>query len=594
MDAKEVAGVLREMAVLLELTGANPFRARAFANAARSIDSLPEDLAVLLAEGRLDRVRGIGKGIVRAVHELWETDAFADLETLRASVPAGLFDLLKIPGLGPKKVRALWQDLGITSLGDLETAAREDRLREVAGFGPAAKEKTLAGIAQLRSYSGRFLCPVAMRTAEALLARLRESGAVRSVTACGELRRRTETVAGIELVAAVASGEEETALAMFAAVPEVAHLVERDDRRASVITGGGIPAELVAVREDEYAFAVCHATGSDAHGARLAEHASRVGLTLSERRLERQGQPLAAGTEEEVYAHLGLDWIPPELREDRGEIEAASAEALPELLTDTDLCGVFHVHTTASDGHASLAEMVQGARERGWDYLGVSDHSVSAFYASGLDLERIREQHREMRELARAFPGFTIFKGIESDILADGALDYDDEVLAEFDFVIASVHSRFRMPRAEMTERILTAIRHPAVAMLGHPTGRLLLTREAYAVDLEPVLAEAGRLGVAVELNANPQRLDLDWRQLPSAIAQGALIAICPDAHDVAGYDDTYLGVAAARKGWLTSENVLNCRSAEEVAEFFRARRRGWQVQPGRRSRFGARGEVLA
>jgi DNA polymerase (family 10) len=237
--------------------------------------------------------------------------------------------------------------------------------------------------------------------------------------------------------------------------------------------------------------------------------------------------------------------------------------------------------------------MVRGARERGWHYLGVSDHSVSAVYASGLDVERIREQHREIRELAREFPDFTIFKGIESDILADGTLDYDDDVLSEFDFVIASVHSRFRMPREEMTERILTAVRHPAVAVLGHPSGRLLLTREAYPVDLERVVTEAGRLGVAVELNANPQRLDLDWRHLRSAVDQGVLIAICPDAHDVAGYDDTFLGVAAARKGWLTKKDVLNCRSAEEVAEFFRARRRDWQALPGHRSRFGPRGEKL-
>ncbi len=593
MDAKEVAGALREMAVLLELTGANPFRARAFANAARSLDSLAEDLASVLAEERIDRIRGIGKGIGQAVRELYETGAFADLETLRASVPAGLFDLLRIPGLGPKKVRALWQDLGITSLGQLEAAAREDRLQGVPGFGPRAREKTLAGIAQLRSYSGRFLWPVASATADAVMARLRESGAVRSVTACGELRRRMETVAGVELVATVAGATAEDVVAEFTAAPEVTQVTERDDRRVSVVTGGGIPVELRVVDETEYSFVVRHATGSEAHSAHLAEHAVQQGLTLSESGIERDGRRLAAGTEEEVYACLGLAWIPPELREDRGEIEAASAGALPELLADADLRGVFHVHTTASDGHSSLEEMVRGARERGWRYLGVSDHSVSAFYASGLDVERIREQHREIRELTHEFPDFTIFKGIESDILADGTLDYDDDVLAEFDFVIASVHSLFRMPREEMTERILTAIRHPAVAMLGHPSGRLLLTREAYPVDLERVVAEAGRLGVAVELNANPQRLDLDWRHLQSAVAQGALIAICPDAHDVAGYDDTFLGVAAARKGWLTKKDVLNCRSAEEVAEFFRARRADWEAVPGRRSRFGARGERL-
>ncbi len=594
MDKHRVAAVLEEVGTLLELTGANSFRVRAFANAARALDALDADLDELVRQERLAEIPGIGKGIARDVAELVTTGTLAVHEELRARVPAGLLGILRVPGLGPKKVRALWERLGVSDLAALEAAAHEGRLRQLEGFGAKTEEKILAGIERVRQYEGRALWPIAWRAARELADALEKDPRVRRVEIAGSLRRRLETAHDADLLAAVEEPDREAVMEAFTASPLVREVIVRGPTKSSVVSAGGLQVDLRAVSDAEFPFALHHFTGSKEHNTKLRTRAKSMGLRMSEWGVFRGEEPLPAKDEAGVFAILGLAFIEPELREDLGEIEAAESGALPRLLERGDVRGVLHAHTTASDGRASLREMVDAARERGLAYLGISDHSPAAFYANGLDAARLRAQRAEIEALRRARTDFTILHGVESDILDDGSLDYDDEVLAELDFVVASVHSRFGLSSDAMTERVLTAIRHPAVSILGHPTGRLLLEREPFAIDVDAVLREAARLGVAVELNANPHRLDLDWRMLRRAASLGVTISIGPDAHEAAGLDDTWIGVGIARTGWLGPEHVLNCRSAGEVLAFCAKRREGWTPAAGTRSRFGARGERLA
>lgn len=593
MDKHEVARTLDEVGALLELSGANSFRVRAFVNAARHLESLEDDLDRLHQAGQLESIPGIGKGIAQDISELISTGKLQTLENLRSEIPATLLELLKIQGLGPKKVRTLWQSQGITDLAGLEDAARDGRLRELAGFGAKSQEKILAGIDRVKRDSGRRLWPKAFAAALEVAGRLQTLPQVRAIEIAGSLRRRMETVHDVDLIAAVDVADREAVMSAFVSGTGVAQVLARGETKSSVLLAGGLQVDLRAVAADEFASALHHFTGSKEHNTALRSRAKGLGLKMSEWGLFRGDERLPAADETELFALLGLDYIPPELREDQGEIEAAEAHAIGTLIEDRDLRGVMHVHTTASDGRATLREMVLAARERGLEYLGISDHSPTAAYANGLHADRLREQGREIRALQTETGSFTIFHGTESDILEQGALDFDDDVLAELDFVVASVHSHFGLSETLQTERIVTALRHPAVAILGHPTGRLLLERDPYAVDVEFVIAEAARCGVAIELNANPHRLDLDWRFLRRAVSQGATISIGPDAHSVIGLDDTFVGVGVARKGWIRPAHVLNCRSSQDVLSFCKARRRNWAPQKGTRSRFGPEGELL-
>jgi DNA polymerase (family 10) len=594
LDKKAIASVLEEMSLLLELTGANPFKSRAFANGARALETLEEDPATLVIENRLESVKGIGKGIAAAITELATRGSFSDHEELKASIPAGLLEILRIPGLGAKKVRALWQELDVTDLEALESAAKESRLRALPGFGAKSEAKILEGIAHRRRYAGRVLASKAERGAEPFVEMLEAHPRVRRVSLAGSLRRRAETVHDVDILVAVDPEDRPEVMDAFTSMASVERIRGRGTTKGSVVTAGGLAVDLRAVAEEEFPYALHHLTGSKDHNTALRSRAKAMGLRMSEWGVFRGEERLGARDEAEVFGHLGLPWIPPELREDRGEIETADRGELPDLLEPEDVRGILHVHTTGSDGRESLGAMVDATRRRGYRYLGISDHSVSAFYANGLDADRVREQAREIEALRPELGDFRVFHGIESDILDDGSLDYDDDLLAELDFVIASVHSRFSQDRETMTERVLTAIRHPAVTILGHPTGRLLLAREPYEIDLGRVLDEAGRLGVAVELNANPQRLDLDWRSGRRAVAAGVTIAIGPDAHDTEGLDDMRFGVGIARKGWLTKREVLNCRTAKQVEAFFRRRRRGWTPRKGVRMRYDRDGDPVS
>ncbi len=573
MDRREVADRLEEIGTLLELLGENPFKSRAYHNAARILRGLTGDLGELVETGEISKIKGIGTALSEKIATLHATGSLPYLEELRAEVPSGLVQWLGIPGLGPKKARAIHVALGISTLGELEYACRENRLRDLDGFGETSQRKVLDGIQHVRRHAGRFLQPVVREEAERLEALVRGVPGVLRVQVCGSVRRRNETSKDIDVVVSAAAAG--AVMDAFAAHPGVAEVTGRGPTKCSVRLAAGPNADLRVVSDDAFPFAVVYFTGSKAHNIAIRGRAQRRGLKLNEYALvrDRDGTEVACEDEAAVYRALGLAWIPPEMREDAGEIELAERGELPVLVTRDDLRGVLHCHSTWSDGAATIEAMALAARERGYEYLAICDHSKAAAYAGGLDAERVRAQHREIEELNGRLDGFRVLKGIEVDILPDGRLDFEDDVLASVDLVVASVHSRFGLPRDEQTDRVLRALECPYVDVLGHPTGRLLLSRDGYALDLESVLRRAAERGVAVEVNAHPQRLDLDWRGLRYGLPRGLLTAIDPDAHDAEGLDVVDYGLGIARKGWCTAGDVLNARSLEALLEHLRARR---------------------
>lgn len=572
VDKLAVAHILEEVGTLQELAGANPFKSRAYHNAARTVRSLSEDLSELVASGELSRIKGIGASLAEQISTLVREGRLPLHRELLTAFPPGFLDLLQVPGLGPKKLKILFEVLGIESVGELEYACQENRLLELEGFGAKTQQNLLDGIASLKRFQGRFLLSEGVTTGRELQAAIADFPEVREVALAGSLRRRRETVKEIELV--VASEKPGRVMRRFVELPGVEKIIAQGPSKSSVLLKNGLHVDLRCVAPEEFASALFHFTGSREHNSAVRGLAKKQGLKLNEYGLFRGQERLAAASEEELYRTLGLNWIPPELREDRGELLAAAQGQLPQLVGSDDLQGVFHVHTTASDGSATLQDLVAAARQRGWRYLGICDHSRSAAYAHGLEIERVRAQWREIEALNAELVDFKIFKGIESDILADGRLDYPEEILAGFDFVIASIHSRFKLGREEQTERLLRAAANPFTTMLGHLTGRLLLARDGYQVDAEAVLAAAVAHGVILELNANPHRLDLDWRWLRRVKDLGGLVAINPDAHALAGLDDVDYGIGCARKGWLAAADVFNTRSASAVAAWFEGRKK--------------------
>ncbi|HEY0440937.1 MAG TPA: PHP domain-containing protein [Xanthobacteraceae bacterium] len=537
LDAKAVAALLTEFGLRTELRGGNPYRARAYQRAAETLLALSAPLADVVAQGRLRELPGIGETIADIVTKLHRTGTHPALESMRAELPAGLLELVRIPGLKPDKIFKLHNELGISSLAELEQAARDDRIAATKGLGPALQRKILDGIAIQRRSKGLRHIHRAAELAESAIANLQRSHPeLTRIVAAGELRR------GCELV-----GE----LSFVAEVPELQGLP-----RVQRLSG----LALHVADPRRYGITLLLATGSDEHVSGLTALAATKGLRLDEDGLHRGKRVIAGRSEEEIYAALRLPLIAPELREGRGEIEQALAGKLPRLVRDEDIRGILHAHTDASDGMHTLAQMVEATRKRGYGYFGVADHSRSAGYAGGLSLEEIEAQHAAVDKLNKRLRGeFRVLKGIESDILADGSLDYPDEVLARFDFVVASVHSRFRLDPATQTERIIRAVANPHTTILGHMTGRQLLRRPGYEIDIEKVLAACAQYGVAVEINANPWRLDLDWRWHARALELGCTMSINPDAHSTAELDLTRWGVTMARKGGVPPDRVLNC-----------------------------------
>ncbi len=575
MNRKDLANLLKETALYLELAEANPFKAKAYSSAARAILKAELLEAELEDPARLVQIQGIGKGLAESIVQAAKTGRIETLEELKAKVDPGLVEMTRVPGLGPKKVLALNKGLGIASLGELEYACHENRLVTLKGFGAKTQAKILDGIEFLKRGRDRFLFPEAALIAAELVGHFKDRAEIASVELTGDLRRLMETVDRVELL--IASSAPKATLTHFASWVKGTPLERPAPNRAGLRHPRGPWVEVEVVSAEERAAALIRTTGSAEHLARLEAAARDRGLELTETDLSKDGRPLETADEAGFYRALGLDWIPPELREGLDEIELAAEGRLPRLVEMDDLKGVFHVHTKASDGGDSLLEMARAARELGYAYLGLSDHSRSAFYAGGLSVEELDRQSNEVAKVNRQLAPFRVFHGVEADILADGSLDYPDEVLARLDFVIASVHSNFGLGEAEQTERIIKAVQHPATTILGHPTGRLLLARRAYRVDMDALLDACAAFGVAVEINAHPQRLDADWRVIAAARRRGLDLkfAVCPDAHSTEGLTDAVFGVNVARKAGLTAGEVLNCLDVEAAADYLQAKKGG-------------------
>lgn len=561
MDKKAVAAALDEIAMLMELKGENPFRIRSYTNGARTLEGLQEDLAAVVAEGRLREIKGIGEGLAAIITELVETGESADLKSLRAEFPESIYELFAIPGLGPKRIKQVYEALGIDSLDKLEAACRNDELKPLKGVGAKMQAKILEGIEFARAHTGSFHFDKAEAQAEALVEYLKDSGQVTEIAVTGSLRRRKEVIKDIDLVAV--AKDPAALMRAFVEAPGVKQVVGHGEAKSSVRFDTGIGADLRVVDAAEFPYTLLHFTGSKEHNVVLRQRAKERDLKLNEYGLFKDDDSLVqCKSETDIYKALGLPFIPPELREDRGEFELKKS---PRLLEEKDLRGLIHCHTTYSDGKNTLDEMVEATRERGYAYILITDHSQSAGYAGGLKPDRVKKQQAEIAALNKKLKGFRVLSGIESDIRIDGSLDYDEDVLAGFDLVIASVHNKLDMDEKEAARRVIAAIENPYTAILGHPSGRLLLSRKGFPLDYEKVFDACVANKVAVEINANCKRLDIDWRHIRHGREKGVLFSIGPDAHSIAGLDFVRYGVGIARKGWLEKEHCINCWTAEEL-----------------------------
>jgi len=573
METARIARVLAEMGTLLEVRGENAFRVRAYQNAAQALNGLPSDLSEMLADGSLATVPGIGETMLAKITQLATTGHLPSYEALKKETPPGLVALLRVPGLGPRKIKQVHDELKVNSLADLRAAAEAGRIAKLKGFGAKTEAKILDGIEFLESVGDRILQNTARRLIAPIYEAVRKSPGVIRAEVCGSLRRRAETIGDLDVL--FSAVDPAPILDRFVRLPDVAKVLAHGPTKASVRLADGVQCDLRGVSDDQFPFALHYFTGSKAHNIAMRRRAIDRGMKLSEYGLEGPDGPVSCATEEDLFAALGLAYIPPELREDTGEFGLADAGPLPRLVELADLTGTFHCHSDWSDGGATLAEMADAARAAGLSYLGIADHSKAAAYAGGLSVERVRRQWEAIDALNAGFgSSFRLFKGTESDILADGTLDFPDDLLAGFDYVVASVHSGFGMDRDAMTERIVRAVRNPRVTMLGHPTGRLLLARDGYAVDLDAVIRAAAEAGTMIEINANPHRLDLDTVHARKAAALGIPIAINPDAHSTVGLADLDYGVAVARRAGLGPASIFNAGAPEAVAEALAARLR--------------------
>lgn len=562
---EQVVDTLEAVAKLLEFKGENVFKFRAYSNAARALETYTGDFAKAVAEGQLQEIPGIGKAIAEKVTGMMATGELAYLNELRAEFPPTLFDLFELQGLGPKKIRALWEKLGVTSLEELEKACQDGRVAELAGFGKKTADNILKALQDRAKHAGSFLLGEIAAGAEHLLEELRELPDVTQACIAGSYRRSKEIVRDIDYI--VATREPAFVSEFFVKHPTVQDVIAQGPTKSSVRLKNGIQADLRVVTNEQFPFALAYFTGSKEHNIVIRGRALARGWTLNEYRLgpdpkaKKTPDPIPEiYSEQDLHAALGLDYIPPELREDRGEFTAAEKHELPRLLEVENLRGTFHNHTTASDGRNTLAEMAEAAQELGLQYLGIADHSKSSFQAHGLQADALLAQVKEIKALNQTFGGhFRVFAGTECDILKDGELDFPDDVLAQLDYVVASVHAVFTLPQAEMTKRIIRAISNPYVTMLGHLTGRLLLTRDGYQVDVPAILDAAAETGTIIELNCSPYRLDMDWRWWPLAKEKGVKCSINPDAHSLRGLQALHFGARLARKGWLTRKDVVNC-----------------------------------
>lgn len=577
MDKKQVAAILDEMGTLFELKGENPFKCRAFHNASRIVEALTEDLAGLVQSGNLRKVKGIGEHLAEIITDLATTGQSKEYEQLKASLPAGLLQMVRIQGLGPKRIKILYEKLKIKSIDELRRAAEQHKLATLEGFGEKTEENILKGIEQLAKTSDKHLYAEAKESAETILKTIKAIKEVKRCEIAGSLRRKKEIIGDIDIVVSADQKHRKKIFDVFVSHPEVADVVARGETKSSVMLKKGIQCDLRIVEDREYPFALNYFTGSKEHNVEMRSLARTFGWSLNEYAFtqidekKKSKAPPKCRDEADIYKAVGLSYIPPELRENMGEIEAAKKNAIPLLIEEKDLRGTFHCHTTYSDGANTLQEMVRAAQALGWEYLGIADHSQVAAYAGGLSPERVKKQHAEIDKMNESLKGFRVFKGSEVDILADGSLDFPERILASFDYVVVSIHSKFKMTEAEATRRIIKALKNRYVTILGHPTGRLLLSREGYPVNMIDVINAAADYGKSIEINSHPLRLDLDWRLVKYAKEKGVPICINPDAHNTDGLKDVCYGVGIARKGWLEARNVVNTWKTKDVEKFFRS-----------------------
>jgi DNA polymerase (family 10) len=574
MKNAEIAALFSEIADFLEIKGENPFRVRAYRRAAQAMEGLAEDVAALADRGELLEIPGIGRDLAGKIQEFLQCGVVEYLEGLRREIPVGVVELMRIHGVGPKTAKLLYEQIGVDSVEKLEELAKEHKLAGLPGIQAKTEENILKGIAVWRGGRERTPLGAALTLAETILETLRGLEEVNQISTAGSLRRMKETVKDIDIL--VTSKTPARIMEVFVGLPNVAEVLAHGETKSSLRLREGIQVDLRVVEPDCFGAALQYFTGSKQHNIRVRELAQRRELKVSEYGVfdGRSGKRVAGATEEDVYRAVGLPFIPPELREDAGEIEAALADRLPTLVALADIRGDLQLHTTWSDGAHSLADLAAGVQTKGYQYMAVTDHSKSVTVAKGMDEARVVQMIAEVRSLNRRLKRFRVLAGCEVDILADGSLDFPDEILAQLDLVQISVHSRFKMSREEMTARIVRAVRHPLVRILGHPTGRLIGERAAYEVDMEAVLQSAKVAGIAVEINASPSRLDLNDLHARRAKDLGIPITISTDAHTMPQLDFMRYGVAVARRAWLTPGDVLNTLPDRDLLSWLGQRRR--------------------
>ncbi|MCA8999061.1 MAG: DNA polymerase/3'-5' exonuclease PolX [Planctomycetaceae bacterium] len=570
MTNRSIAKLFEETAELLELQGANPFRIRAYRNAAKSVLDLSEALSDLAQRSDVDltKISGIGKDIAFKIHQLLEDGTFPLLEELREEFPADLLKILRLPGVGPKKARVLYDELSIQSVDDLKAAAQAGKVAELKGFGKKTEQSILAGLEELAEEETRFLISTARESADAIVESLQQLEEVKHAMVAGSCRRRKETCGDLDVL--VTTSDPEAAMECLATHERVEKVLQRGETKQRVKLDSGIELDLRVVPPESYGAALQYFTGSKEHNIVIRRRAQDRGYKLNEYGLYDGDRLVAGKTEEEVYAAVDLPWIPPELRENRGEIELAEQGKLPELLTLADIRGDLHMHTTATDGTASIREMIEGARERGLEYIAITDHSQRVSMANGLDANRLRAHWKEIRKIREEYSDIEVLCGIECDILEDATMDLPDDVLAEGDWVIAVLHYGLRQPREQIMKRLLNAVKNPYVSLIGHPCGRLVGRRSAADVNFPELFKAAADHGVMMEINANPHRLDLDDIQAAAAKDHGIPIVINTDAHSPENLDLMEFGVDQARRAGLSSADVANTRAFREFRKLIR------------------------
>ena len=574
MHKKQVSAIFEEIATLLELKGENFFKTRAYERGGRTILSLSEDISELVESGEIRKIDGIGSALADKITELITTGKLEYYEKLKDSMPPGLVEMTAIPGFGPKKIKKVYDELGIKTIAELEKACKKDRLKDLEGFGKTTQDNILQGIEFLRKHKERHLFHHALMAAQPLLEAVKNHSKVFRAELAGSLRRKKETIKDIDIVASAKDEDVDEIMQFFSTQPGVKKVTGKGATKCSVVLEKGINADLRVMPDDKFAFILHHFTGSAEHNTAMRSLAKKMGMKVSEYGLfKNEDELIPCKDERQIFAALGLSYIPPELREDNGEIVAAAENNIPKMVELSDIKGILHCHSTWSDGANTLEEMALATQKMGYQYFGVCDHSEIVVYARGMTPEQVKKQHAEIDELNKKFADFKILKGTECDIINDGSLDYPDEVLATFDFVVASVHTNLHMSGDDAMNRIIKAMQNPYVDILGHPTGRLLSGRDGLSLDMYKIIDAAAEYNVVIELNASPHRFDIDWRYCKYAKEKGVLISINPDAHSIDGLNDMKYGIGIAHKGWLERDTIFNALSLAEVEKFFKRKR---------------------